>query len=186
MSTVHSYARFSDPKQAEGDSERRQTELRNIWLARHPEHHLSDLQLIDKGKSGYRGNKQKALQQFLKAIDEGRVNPGNILLVESVDRLSRKGIRETQTLVNSLLNKGIDIAILTPIEKVYHAQDTNDIGGAIELAAFAYVARVYSEVLGSRVRNWFIQARRKSSVISQKLDYSSTIGALVAPVNTGY
>jgi DNA invertase Pin-like site-specific DNA recombinase len=90
------------------------------------------------------------------------VQSGDILLVEAIDRLSRKGIRPTQDLVNSILNAGIDIAILSPVQKVYRANDTNDIGGAIELAAFAYAAYTYSENLSYRIKNHFDRARVKA------------------------
>lgn len=158
MATVHSYNRFSSPQQSWGDSERRQAENGAAWVKRHG-HVFSNLQFWDKGKSGFRGNKQKALAEFLKAIEKGQVKPGETLLVEAVDRLSRKGIRATQKLVNTILDSGVDIAILTPIEKVYRAADTNDIGGAIELAAFAYQAYIYSANLSYRIKNHFDHAR---------------------------
>lgn len=158
MAIVHSYARFSSEKQQFGDSEKRQTTSADEFCQRH-KHTLSDLVFFDRGKSGFRGDKQKALAAFLKAIKSGRVAPGDILLVEAVDRLSRKGIRETQTLVNTILDAGIDIAILSPIEKVYRAKDNNDIGGAIELAAFAYQAHVYSQLLSGRIKSWWRSAR---------------------------
>ncbi|MDA8563859.1 recombinase family protein [Mariniblastus sp.] len=148
---VHSYSRFSDPSQEGGDSLRRQQAAaadfckRKGWT-------LSDLTFADKGRSGFRGDKQRALNAFLKAVDDGKVKPGETLLVENVDRLSRKGIRQTQNLVNRLLDAGIDIAILTPVEKVYKSSDQNDIGGAIELAAYAFQAHVYSENLSNRIK----------------------------------
>lgn len=161
MATVHSYSRFSSDQQSWGDSERRQAENGAAWVGRN-KHTFSDLQLWDRGKSGFRGNKQKALGEFLKAIDEGKVRPGDILLVEAVDRLSRKGIRATQKIVNTILEAGVDIAILSPVEKVYRAADTNDIGGAIELAAFAYQAHVYSANLSYRIKNHFDEARKQA------------------------
>lgn len=160
MAIVHSYARFSDPSQAAGDSLRRQQEAAERWCEKHG-HQLSDLRFHDLGKSGWRGNKQKALEAFLKAVDDGRVKSGEILLVEAVDRLSRKGVRPTQTLVNRILNAGVSIAILSPVEKVYRADDQNDIGGAIELAAFAFQASTYSENLSRRVNEANESHRRK-------------------------
>ena len=126
MATVHSYARFSSMGQAEGNSEKRQLENGAAWVKKHG-HQFSDLRLIDRGRSGFRGNKQKALAEFVKAIDDGRVKPGDILLTEAIDRLGRRGIRPTQDLVNSILNRGVHIAILSPVEKVYRADDQNDL-----------------------------------------------------------
>jgi len=99
MATVHSYARFSSSQQSKGDSERRQLQNGEQWVCRSG-HEFSDLHLIDRGKSGFKGNQQKALEEFVKAVQEGVVKAGDILLVEAIDRLGRKGIRQTQTLLN--------------------------------------------------------------------------------------
>ena len=148
---VHSYARFSSLQQEGGDSLRRQRQAAEDFCDRRG-WTLSELKFTDAGRSGFKGDKQRALNAFVKAIDEGRVNPGELLLVEAVDRLSRKGVRATQNLVNKILDAGVDIAILTPVEKIYRSEDRNDIGGAIELAAFAFQAHTYSENLSARVR----------------------------------
>lgn len=161
MKLLHSYARFSDPKQSEGDSHRRQAKITADFLEKHPEYKLANT-LLDAGKSGFRGDKQKALTQFLKLIEEGKIRAGDTLLVESIDRLSRKGIRATQEVVNQILNAGIDIAIASPIEKIYHANDKNDFAGTIELAAFAYAAFVYSKQLSDRIKRWFEGAREQA------------------------
>lgn len=160
MATVVSYQRFSTTKQALGDSERRQLENGQAWIAKH-NHKESEIAFIDRGKSGFRGNKQKALDALLKAIESRKIAPGTILLVESIDRLSRKGIRATQNLVNSILDAGIDIAILFPLEKTYKASN-DSIGDAIELAAFAYQANIYSQILSERITAFHFQARKES------------------------
>ena len=158
---VHSYARFSTGRQQLGDSERRQIEAAEDYCKRNG-HTLSDLQLIDRGWSGFRGNKQTALNEFLKMIETGEVKPGEILLVESVDRLSRKGIMPTQMLINRILSAGIHIAILMPYENLYSADDPNDLGGQIQLAAFAYQAHVYSLMLSGRIKSWWTENRKKA------------------------
>lgn len=168
MAIVHQYTRFSTLDQLEGDSLRRQSEDGLAWITKH-NHQRSELVFQDLGKSSYRGNKQAALNRFLKAIDEGLVQPGDILLIEAVDRLSRKGIRETQDLCNQIFKAGIDIAILTPLEKVYFANDKNDIGGTIELAAFAYAAHIYSELLSGRIKKWWTGARKVARETGKKI-----------------
>lgn len=147
--------------QATGDSLRRQAKLAQDFARKHG-FTLSDLTLLDKGRSAFKGNRQKALDQFLELVREGRVKPGDTLLVESIDRLSRKGIRQTQDTVNFLLNAGIDIAICYPVEKIYRASEKNDIGGTIELAAFAYGAFMYSSQLSQRITSYYEEARDKA------------------------
>ncbi len=143
------------------------------WIKRNG-HTLSDLSpnLIDKGKSGWsKNNRQAALAAFLKELG-GRVKAGDILLIEALDRLSRRGVRETQDLVNTIFKAGVDIAILSPVEKVYRAADSNDLGGAIELASFAFGARVYSDRLSDNMRGFYDfargQARKGAKQITKK------------------
>lgn len=162
MALVHSYVRFSDPKQAHGTSLERQKDKAAEFCEKH-KHTLSDLVFHDLGKSAYHERKQKALARFLVAIERGEVRSGEILLVEAVDRLSRKGIRATQDLCNKILDSGIDIAILSPIEKVYRANNDNDLGGAIELASFAYQASIYSDLLSERLKRRKVFERTRAT-----------------------
>src|SRR5262249_19198675 len=91
VSRAFSYIRFSSSKQQKGDSYRRQSEFaveicrENGWVLDEP------LALDDLGVSSFRGANAKvgALAEFLEAIRIGRVLRGSILIIESIDRLSR-------------------------------------------------------------------------------------------------
>jgi DNA invertase Pin-like site-specific DNA recombinase len=74
MRTVHSYKRFSDKQQEDGDSERRQDDGAVKYCEKHG-YRLSDLSFWDKGKSAFSGSKQKLLQEFLRIMhaNDGRV-----------------------------------------------------------------------------------------------------------------
>ena len=79
---AYSYLRFSSPAQADGDSVRRQTALRDAWLKRNPSILLDNsLTLVDAGVSGYRGSnrtdQRHALAQFLDLVERGRVPVGS-------------------------------------------------------------------------------------------------------------
>lgn len=150
MAVLHSYIRFSTMSQADGHSLARQTDEAER-VAERLSIPISTEKFIDKGRSAHKGQKQARLTAFLEAINDGRVRPGDFLLVEAIDRLSRRGIRETQTLINTILDAGVHIIITTPHEKTYRADDRNNIGDAIELAAFAYQAYVYSKNLSERI-----------------------------------
>jgi len=157
MSVVHTYTRWSDDDQEAGRSLGRQGEgaAQFIENGKHRKGHT----YIDPGRSGFRGDKQKDLKRFLQDIKEGSVQPGDIVFIEAIDRLSRKGIRPTQKLVISILEAGVSIAISFPIAKVYRA-DQDTIGDAIELAAFAYQARLYSELLSNRIKDSWATMRK--------------------------
>src|SRR5262245_25472259 len=122
---AYSYLRFSHPDQAKGDSQRRQTELRDAWLSRQKNVQLdTSLTLEDKGVSGFTGEHRDnpdrhALAAFLELVRRGRIQRGSYLVVESLDRLSREHIRPALTLLLNLIDAGIQIVQLLPVEAVY-------------------------------------------------------------------
>src|SRR5882672_1690702 len=117
MPTAYSYLRFSSPQQANGDSIRRQTAARDVWLVTHPDVKLDTaLVMTDAGRSGFRRKNWDtyALAQFVAHIKSGRVRPGSYLLVENLDRLSREDAGEATELFLSIVNKGVIIVQLAP------------------------------------------------------------------------
>ncbi len=122
MSVVYSYRRFSTAEQRHGMSLARQTERAMGWLKAHPEHTLdTELRMTDMGVSGFRGKHRETgcLGVFLKAIENHRVAKGSILLVESMDRLSREEVEDALELFLRIVKGGVAIVILTPIEKEF-------------------------------------------------------------------
>ena len=67
----------------------------------------------------------------LRSIDTGRVLPGSYLLVENMDRLSRMPILDALDLFRSILNRRINIVILSK-QKIYTKESINDLGEIIE------------------------------------------------------
>jgi DNA invertase Pin-like site-specific DNA recombinase len=119
-----SYLRFSHPDQSKGDSVRRQTELRNAWLKRNKVRLDTSLTLEDKGISGYTGEHRSnpdrhALAAFLFAVEKKRIRKGTYLIVESLDRLTREDILPALSLVLNLIQAGVRIVQLLPVEMVY-------------------------------------------------------------------
>jgi DNA invertase Pin-like site-specific DNA recombinase len=118
MPLAYSYLRFSSPKQADGDSVRRQTQNREDWLAAHPGVSLdASLVMTDAGRSAFRRKNWDtyALARFVDCIKSGRVEPGSYLLVENLDRLSREDAGEATELFLSIVNKGVVVVQLSPI-----------------------------------------------------------------------
>lgn len=108
---VYSYLRFSDPKQAEGSSADRQAEYARRWAAERGLALDESLSLRDEGLSAYhqRHVTQGALGAFLAAIDEGRIVPGSVLIVEGLDRLSRAEPIQAQAQMAQIINAGITV-----------------------------------------------------------------------------
>ena len=67
-----------------------------------------DLALSDLGISAFKGKNatEGALAAFLIAAKEGRIPRGSILLVESLDRLSRNTITDAVALLTSIVRAG--------------------------------------------------------------------------------
>src|SRR5690348_1231176 len=83
------YSRFSGTAQEIGDSKRRQKSLADAWAERTGV--PIDLRLGDDGVSGRlvkrRTDDRYDLARFLKLVEAGRVQPGDYLLLENLDRL---------------------------------------------------------------------------------------------------
>jgi DNA invertase Pin-like site-specific DNA recombinase len=118
MPKAYSYARWSRPQQGLGDTLRRQLELSRAYAA---EYGLEvDETFRDPGMSSYRGQNhtEGALGNFIKQIDigeepRGRVKPGDYLLVESLDRLSREKVLSALELFMGIIRRGVKIVTLT-------------------------------------------------------------------------
>lgn len=122
-----SYLRFSHPDQAKGDSLRRQTELRDAWLARNNATLDTSLDMTDKGISGYTGEHRSnpdrhALAAFLALVKKDRIPKGSYLIVENLDRLSREDIIPALSLLLELIQAGIRVVQLLPVETIFDAQ----------------------------------------------------------------
>src|SRR5262245_54634702 len=124
MPLGYSYLRFSSPQQADGDSIRRQTEKTTEWCQRNQVLLDKSMSLKDEGVSAFRGSHRKdpethALAAFLAHVKSGRVERGSYLIVESLDRLSREAIRPALTLFLNIIEAGIRVVQLIPVEVVY-------------------------------------------------------------------
>jgi DNA invertase Pin-like site-specific DNA recombinase len=121
---VYSYLRFSDPKQAEGDSRNRQraafdggarTYAKTKGLA-----YDETLNLADEGVSAYSGahRTKGALGRFLKLVEAGRVAPGSALFVENLDRFCREGVATSlKKIVFRLFEHNISLVTQSPFEE---------------------------------------------------------------------
>jgi DNA invertase Pin-like site-specific DNA recombinase len=144
VSRAFSYIRFSSKKQQKGESFRRQSEFavevcrENGWVLD------ETLTLNDLGVSAFRGTNAKvgALAEFLEAIRIGRVLRGSVLIIESIDRLSRNKVGEALQLFISILNSGVSIVTREP-RRTYTQDSINDIAALLE--PIIYMSRAHEE-----------------------------------------
>lgn len=109
---VLSYLRFSTVEQAKGDSTRRQLEASERY-ARERGWEI-DKSMSDAGISAFRGSNATtgALGKLLDLVKDKRIPRGSVLLVESLDRLSRNEITEALELFMGLIRAGLRIITL--------------------------------------------------------------------------
>src|SRR5205085_9698785 len=98
---AYSYARFSHPEQAKGDSLGRQGERARAYAETHGLELDTELTFEDLGVSAYRGANVETgrLGEFLIAVQQGIIKKGSYLLIENLDRLSRNKARKATRLL---------------------------------------------------------------------------------------
>jgi DNA invertase Pin-like site-specific DNA recombinase len=140
-----SYRRFSTLKQARGDSQRRQTDLTEEYCKRRR------LKLIDTyldaGLSGFTGENLSdgsALKVLLNAAKTGKFKPGTNLIVESLDRLSRREISTAVRLFLDILDTGLVIVTLIDGEEVFTKRRVDSDLTAL-IIAIVYLSRANNE-----------------------------------------
>ena len=123
---AYSYLRFSTPEQAKGDSLRRQLALAEAYAKRNGLQLDAELSLRDLGVSAFRGANAAvgALGAFLKAISDGLVPKGSLLLVEALDRVSRQTARKAVRTLEEIVEAGITVVTLND-GKAYTLESLN-------------------------------------------------------------
>nr|WP_239670078.1 hypothetical protein [Citrobacter sp. RHBSTW-01044] len=89
---------------------RSQQELFDRWLKSNPDATIAD-KFMDEGQSAYHGKHLKGdFGRMLQIIQDGKYIAGSTVLpVESEDRLNRQKARDTESIVDLITGKGIDV-----------------------------------------------------------------------------
>ena len=146
-----SYVRFSTSEQAAGDSLRRQTELARRWAAANGFVLDESLTLRDLGVSAFKGANMRsgnALNEFHRAIEQGTVTSGDVLLLESLDRLSRDKPRQALRALERIVEAGVDVVTLLD-NKRYTA---SSLDGLDLMMALVTMLRAHDESATKSVR----------------------------------
>jgi len=159
MPIAYSYIRFSSERQAKGDSIRRQKDLATEYIERNPELRLeldTSLHLTDEGLSAYKGVAQSkgSLGVFIRLVEDGKIEKGSYLLVESLDRLSRQTPRKALAQLGTLMDEGIIVVTLND-NKSYTSATIDDDNGMSLLFAIMLMSRAHEEsaIKAKRVRS---------------------------------
>ena len=153
MAVAYSYVRFSTPDQAGGDSLQRQRKAAAAYAALHDL--TLDESYRDPGVSAHRGKHvaKGALGRFVRAVEEGRIAPGSVLILEAFDRFLRQDVLSALELFGRLLRRNITIVTLED-SQTYSAESVAAGTAQIIVAVVKMqAAHEYSQRLGGRLRS---------------------------------
>lgn len=144
MIQAYSYVRFSTKLQSKGSSLERQLKASQEFCTLH-NLQLSTKSFRDLGVSAFKNTNRPELEQMLEAIKEGEISKGSYILIEAIDRLSRKGISHTQTVLKDILSYGVNVAFVGEDAKtlqntVLNQDSLNDLSTVILVALAADLA----------------------------------------------
>jgi DNA invertase Pin-like site-specific DNA recombinase len=173
---AYSYIRFSDLSQQAGDSVRRQADGALDWCTRNYIRLDTNTTLHDLGKSAFLGEHRKnpdrhALARFLKLVEDGRVPRGSYLIIENLDRLSREHIRPALTLLLNLIEAGIRVVQLKPVEQIFdeNVEPMALMMAIMELSRGHNESAIKSQRVGAAWEQRRKKARAKAAVLTRKL-----------------
>ncbi|HCE1584970.1 TPA: recombinase family protein [Vibrio parahaemolyticus] len=125
MKKAYSYIRYSSPQQASGDSYRRQLAATQVYCEANGYELDAELSIYKElGVSGFKGD-QENLKQFINDCETGKVKKGSLLVVENLDRLSRKALNVAMRQFLTLLEY-VDIYTLQDKKLYSNADNHND------------------------------------------------------------
>lgn len=197
MCIAISYVRWSHPDQSTGDSKRRQSEDYTKFCDSH-KLTPSPTTYLDAGISARLGkNKDKgALGVFIKAVEQGKIPKGSVLVVEQLDRLSRLDLDQSLALFGQILRAGINIGhvrknrILTKddlkgfgvtefaIELILAAEESQKKSERVGRAWQAKLANASEKIVTARCPCWLKLNKGKWEVIEKKAAIIRQIFAL--------
>jgi hypothetical protein len=118
----------------------------------------------DLGVSAFRGTNvdQGAFGSFLEAIQSGKVQPNSVLVVESLDRVTRAQPFKSQHLILGILNSGVAIATIQP-ERIYEPGGENQLFASVEILLLVSRAHEESATKSKRVRAAWDEKRKNAA-----------------------
>lgn len=143
---------MSTPEQMKGDSLRRQLAKTRRYAE---DQHLDLIESFDDlGVSAFRGSNAElgALATFKKLVEDGDIEPGSYLIVESMDRLSRQRVMDAFLQLADIVRRGIHLVTLDDGQT--YSEKTLDSEPFKLFIALGAMARAHEE------------SRRKSGLLS--------------------
>jgi DNA invertase Pin-like site-specific DNA recombinase len=168
---AYSYLRISTLQQRMGDGIRRQLESSKKY-AETMGYELIE-EMSDVGVSAFKGknSKEGALGVFLSAINSGEVRAGSVLIVESLDRLSRQNVLEAFAQFTAILNMGVGIVTLADNQHYTKEGVAQNVGQLFTSIGVMVRANEESEIKSKRIGAAWQKKRNniRTSVMTRNL-----------------
>ena len=161
---LYSYIRFSTKEQQKGDSYRRQLDAAKLYAEKHGLELDGTISMRDEGLSGYKGDniEKGALGDFLELLDKGHIPTKSVLLIESLDRLSRQDPYTAFKLVQQIIDGGVKIVDLSYGQEREYSVDKIRKNADILQTLFGELRRAHneSEMKSRRLSNAWSNKRK--------------------------
>ncbi len=145
---------MSTSEQLRGFSLERQRKLIADFAAKNGLSVEEENTLEDIGRSSFSDDaQQKELTRFFENLNAGKYEPGDVFALENIDRLTRRGPIDALMKVNSIISKGLKLAIIS--DKEQRILEEIDVFSIITLSIDASRANKESQVKSDKgLFNW--------------------------------
>lgn len=132
------YCRFSTKDQIHGDSLTRQNFAAQQWCERNNAELIDQYQ--DLGVSGWKKITRPMFEELCRALEEGRIPPSTSILLESTDRLSRRGWQYTLSLITNLISSYDCEIVIMDKQQTFNRTNINSLFDCLPLMLNAEMA----------------------------------------------
>ncbi|MGL5372252.1 MAG: recombinase family protein [Plesiomonas shigelloides] len=146
---LYSYQRCSMLAQVTGDTVRRQTAAAQQYAIRERLDY-QDKSFSDLGISGWKAKRRSGLEAMIQAIETGEIQSGDVIFIENLDRLTRRGFQETNTLITRIVSHGVTLYIQSDNLTLNH-ENLNDVVSIVRVALMADLAFKESQKKSERL-----------------------------------
>jgi len=152
MRLAYSYLRFSTGQQKKGTSKHRQYQKAVEYAAANDLYLDDTMHMDDEGVSAWRGKniEQGALGKFLEKAKAGLIPKGSVLIVESLDRVSRDNVYKALGVLQDICSCDIEIVTLIDGRK-YNKETINNLDNVILTVLSFVLANEESNKKSSRL-----------------------------------
>ena len=162
---VLTFARSAVRTEKKNTSIQRQTRATRKWCESQGYQLNESDELVDEGVSGYSGVNYGTgkLSVLTQQLESGEIAPGSMLIVESFERISREGVKDTAALLFSLISKGL--ILVTVIDgRISDMNSLSDLTPFMMSVATAHLEYEKSLMRSLRIRAGLEAKRAKRSL----------------------